>query len=256
MKLIVFIIIFIIATTVTLNSTNLYLPKCNNNKLLTTPITFFISSDVLEIQTKLAITDNIDSWIVYANQTLSNSCIPIKREVSEILYIKELTEELFQDIHVAHVFLEYYVGYEKISRLKENKAHYYGIIFKSYQSSFNAQWCGKTDVDTLPDFFILAADCTVDILEHELGHLAWAKHDKENYSPSYMSNYALNRIFPYAFGFECAGKGTIMSYEKEVLPIYSSPNIFYYGERCGDSRYANNARVLRDFALKTLISEK
>lgn len=39
-----------------------------------------------------------------------------------------------------------------------------------------------------------------------------------------------------------------MSYERDVIPAYSSPDIRVDDIKCGDSKYHNNARVLREFA--------
>ncbi|KDM93417.1 hypothetical protein [Photobacterium galatheae] len=52
----------------------------------------------------------------------------------------------------------------------------------------------------------------------------------------------------YAFGYQCGGQGTIMSYADEILPIYSSPEISYRGIPCGNKKFANNALRLREYA--------
>ena len=40
----------------------------------------------------------------------------------------------------------------------------------------------------------------------------------------------------------------VMTYAEKVLPVYSSPNIQYYGKACGDAEKADNARHMREFA--------
>ena len=47
-----------------------------------------------------------------------------------------------------------------------------------------------------------------------------------------------------------------MSYEKDKLPIYSTPEISYQGEQCGNAINADNAKVLRDFAYSLLSPNK
>ncbi len=249
------------------NDTNdtLIISDCKFDELLITPITFFVPTEVLGHYSESMISNKIEKWIDFSNLALYNSCVPMKRTISDIKYIQELTEPLFQDLHAAHNMLEYYFGYEEVSQIGKDKTHFYGLVFSSYQSSFKSEWCGKTDVETLPNFFMLALNCTDDMLEHELGHLSWAQHDIKNYRRQFSLNskndeitYSknVNKIAPYAFGFECGGKGTLMSYAKEVIPIYSSPDILFNGERCGSNEYANNAKVIRDYALGLLSSNK
>ncbi|MCW1890613.1 hypothetical protein OK016_21095 [Vibrio chagasii] len=72
-----------------------------------------------------------------------------------------------------------------------------------------------------------------------VGHLAWAWH---NDTPDYWLKVccykkAADYIKPYSFGALCPGSGnTVMTYAEKVLPVYSSPNIQYYGKACGDAR--------------------
>ena len=39
-----------------------------------------------------------------------------------------------------------------------------------------------------------------------------------------------------------------MSYSDNLLPVYSSPNITYQGQVCGDVETADNARLLIEYA--------
>ncbi|MCG7586993.1 hypothetical protein MHN01_15270, partial [Photobacterium sp. OFAV2-7] len=104
-------------------------------------------------------------------------------------------------------------------------------------------------------FFIIAHDADVYTIEHELGHLAWAQHEDrtwfsnlEKYLKKYASEKNQHMLKPYARGYTCSGKGTIMNRDYEVLPIYSSPDIYYQGKACGDARRADNATVMRNYA--------
>ncbi len=40
-----------------------------------------------------------------------------------------------------------------------------------------------------------------------------------------------------------------MTYAEKQLPAYSSPDIKYYGQACGNAETADNARHMREFAL-------
>lgn len=222
------------------------IPDCSYKELLTTPITFYISAGVIEKNSRKKIKSKINTWINYSNMVLSNSCIPMKRALYEIKYVDELQEVLFQDLSATHSMLRYYLKEDYSFKFK-NKALFYGVVFNDFESKNG--YCGSTNVEFYPNFFMLAFNCTNDILEHELGHLSWAQHDRKNFP---IASSIKNKIKPYAFGFECGGKGTVMSYAKEVLPIYSNPDIYYHGEKCGTSKKANNSKVLRDYALQFL----
>ncbi|GAL32233.1 hypothetical protein JCM19240_5664 [Vibrio maritimus] len=43
-----------------------------------------------------------------------------------------------------------------------------------------------------------------------------------------------------------------MTYADKSLPIYSSPDIKYYGTTCGDADSADNARHMREFAMSLM----
>lgn len=89
------------------------------------------------------------------------------------------------------------------------------------------------------------------MLEHELGHLSWAQHSESHPVPNLImflqsavpQEYQV-KLVPYARAFKCGDSGTIMSYERNILPIYSSSQIKYQGESCGNSESADYALTL------------
>lgn len=97
------------------------------------------------------------------------------------------------------------------------------------------------------------------MLEHELGHLSWAQNSDSHPVPnltmflkSVVPEEYLEKLIPYARAFKCGYSGSTMSYELNILPIYSSPQTSYQAEFCGNRESADNARVLRDYALTLL----
>lgn len=214
--------------------------ECSEKIPFQTTISFYISYETAKKNTKEDIENNINRWIEYSNMVLRNSCIPMVRINHEIIYPSDITDILFKDIHAAHTMLDYYEN--------RTSSTYYGIIFSSYKESYTKKSCGSTDALSLPNFFILAYDCTDDILEHELGHLAGAQHDIKSFIlPS--DEYYFNK---YYHGYICEKKGTIMSYEKEIIPIYSSPHLYYKGKSCGDIEKANNRKILYNYAMRMI----
>ncbi|HHK8657523.1 TPA: hypothetical protein ACQYF6_000023 [Vibrio parahaemolyticus] len=94
-------------------------------------------------------------------------------------------------------------------------------------------------------------------MEHEIGHLSGASHDirtlkdadeKFDLEEYFRSYYPPKKS--YALGFVCSQRGTVMSYEENVIPTYSNPEIEFNGAACGRVESANNSQVLREFAKK------
>jgi len=234
---------------------------CYMDQILDTPITFFIAKSVKERYAPFVVEGHITSWIKFSNQALTNSCIPMKRTLAEIVYLDEIVNSEFQSIDLVHNLLEYFQP-EKINALSQNTHHYYGVVFDIENVNFHPEKCGETDVSLYPQFFILDIGCKSTVLEHELGHLAWANHDMDTLSVQsegsafdYDNFLALDQqhnIKPYSYGYLCGGKGTVMSYAEELHPFYSTPDITYGGITCGNKHYANNAEVLRAYALEHL----
>lgn len=234
------------------------LPKCEISRSLETPITFFISDSVQRYYDSYVIEGHIQRWIKFSNRALKNSCIPMIRTLDKIIYTSEILGEEADAFSVAHGFLEYFYSKE-IKRINANKAAYYGLIFKKDISQFTTDWCGETHVSVYPKFFTIGLTCEDHVLEHELGHLAWANHDMQTLSnqtggmPFELSKRVpltlAGKITNYSYGYICGGKGTIMAYADETHPFYSSPDISYRQIVCGNAVYADNAKVLREHAL-------
>ena len=264
-KVLTFIIITVSTSTYAENN-KLVIPNCKMPQLLETPITFFLAKSVKNSYDPFVAEGYIASWLKFSNTVLANSCIPMKRTLSEIVYVDDLVGDEFQDIYAAHDLLEYFQP-EKMNQLAKHSNNYYGIVFNTEKSNFEPEKCGETNVSIYPNFFILDISCPLTVLEHELGHLAWANHDMDTISDQVGNfsdlglglRYTLeqqNEIKPYSYGYICGGKGTVMSYADALHPFYSTPDITYDGIPCGNKRYANNAKVLRDYALKRLLTNK
>lgn len=240
------------------HANELLLPKCQDEQKVETPITFFISESVIKSYDLFVIEGHIQRWLSFSNQALKNSCVPMRRTLDKIVYTPEVIGEETEAFEVVHGFLEYYYP-EEIERLNSDKTKLYGLIFKKDISQFTIEWCGETKSSVYPQFFTIGLTCDDHVLEHELGHLAWANHDIETLSDQTNGMpFELTMQVPlsvedkfkkYSYGYKCGGKGTIMAYADQTHPFYSSPDISYEGIVCGNARYADNARVLREYAL-------
>jgi hypothetical protein len=240
------------------NADEIHLPKCQNQEAVETPITFFTSDSVIKHYDLLVIEGHIQRWLKFSNQALKNSCIPMLRTLDKIVYTPEILGEESEAFEVVHSFLEYYYP-EEIEHLNNDKTKLYGLIFKKDISQFTSDWCGETMSSVYPQFFTIGLTCDDHVLEHELGHLAWANHDMETLSnqtngmPFELSKHVPfsveDKYKKHSYGYICGGKGTIMAYVDETHPFYSSPDISYGDIVCGNAHYADNARVLREHAL-------
>lgn len=234
------------------------LSKCQIEDAVETPITFFVSESVIKRYDTFIIEGHIQRWLNFSNQALKNSCVPMLRTLDKIVYTPEILGEESEEFEVVHSFLEYYYPGE-IERLNNDKANLYGLVFKKDISQFTTDWCGETMSSVYPQFFTIGLTCDDSVLEHELGHLAWANHDMETLSnqtdgmPFDLSNQVplsvQSKYKKYSYGYICGGKGTIMAYADETHPFYSSPDISYGDIVCGNAHYADNASVLREHAL-------
>ncbi|CAH0525945.1 hypothetical protein [Vibrio hippocampi] len=239
------------------------LPKCKIEAVVETPITFFISDSVIKGYEVVDIEGHIQRWLDFSNQALQNSCIPLTRTLDKIIFTPEILGEESEELSVVHAFLEYYYPQE-IEALNNAKAKFYGLIYKTNLSKFTSEWCGETNASVYAKFFTIGLTCKDHVLEHELGHLAWASHDMDTLStqtdgmPFDLSNQlplsVKHKVKKYSYGYICGGKGTIMAYADQTHPFYSSPTISYGSIVCGNAHYADNARVLREYAL-SLVGE-
>ncbi|NUW67122.1 hypothetical protein [Vibrio coralliilyticus] len=220
-----------------------YEGTCDISEYLENPLTIFISDQVLLNYEWDEITAKIDSSIEKSNLILLNSCIPMKRVLKRVIAAPDISEILHADIHALHSILKYKYEID----LKNDGPHngFYGVLFDEALMINGEAHCGRTNIRTLSSFFTVSFECSNDILEHELGHLSGAHHDVGNY----RHKQGLEKfVKSYAHGYLCGDRGTVMSYSKQIVPVYSSPNVSYNNEPCGSADKANNAKVLTDYA--------
>ncbi|WP_120511003.1 hypothetical protein [Photobacterium salinisoli] len=258
------ILLYFVALTLAFDgaasSNQLQLPECEMTDVVDTPITFFVSKEAMEDYSPFVRSGIIDSWIQTSNQILKNSCVPMRRTFHQIVVADELNLAEFDEITLVHDLLEYH-HFDLIETFASRPNHFYGVLFSTKRSTNTLpEQCGMTYVDVYPQFFIADLACSSDILEHELGHLAGAEHDIDTLSGQIdvridelketTASHQQHAFRPYAFGYRCGGKGTVMAYADEWLPVYSSPDITYKGIACGGEKFANNAKRLREYALQ------
>ncbi len=240
-------------------SGELELPECNldNTVKATTQITILVDEDVLQKQSLESVKASLQSSVNYANQVLSNSCVPLTRSIEEVQVITLDKDKIESVDHVKQQVQTILEKQGVVTRdLKPGEK--YGLIIEN-QWAYYAGLSGRAEALFGAWFFILSSDAPVETFEHEMGHLAWAQHS-EHYPTPNLSLYLKSitpqeyhgNLMPFARAAKCGNAGTIMSYERNVLPIYSSPDIRYQGEVCGDRETADNARVLRNFALSLM----
>lgn len=239
----------------------LTLPPCSisadKTKIVDTYIHFYVSNTALDTYSQSVIENDISESIDVANQILANSCIPMTRKLAQVKYI-DLTEKTFSNIGQSHKALLNVVGEDEINQIRSQPNHYYGLIMAEDDNFLgpvnygDPSFVGQTNPSVNRHYFIVTADAHLITLEHELGHLAGAQHRDTSGTLGIWLNQAYESkdeyLKPYARAYRCGDSGTIMSYESNVIFAYSSPDISYQGEVCGDPDKADNARQLREHA--------
>ncbi|KJY83321.1 hypothetical protein TW81_10020 [Vibrio galatheae] len=218
----------------------LSLPQCEFDQVVETPVHFFADESLSE--------ERVNAWLEYANVVLENSCVPLKRTLSGI---ERIDLQAFTSVEEGqlHRQLVTAVG-EQVLEPMQRTGHYYVLVLPNGHKFSEDGLIGTAHVNFSRSFAVLVAGADVHILEHELGHLAWAWH---NDTPDYwLKGQLLDEFHPYiksyARGYLCGDAGTVMTYASNQLPIYSSPKIRYFGQVCGDEAHADNARLMQEFA--------
>ncbi len=222
----------------------LSLPQCDMPQLVDTPVHFFTDSSISKAR--------IEQLIDYSNLVLANSCIPMKRTLSGITSV-DATDFESASIGKLHRELVSSVGASKLEPMQRVGSYYVLVLPKEHPFSSEGT-SGTAHVNFSRSFLVLSSDADTHLLEHELGHLAWAWH---NDTPDYWLKGQLlsdhhKQIKAYSRGALCREAGTVMTYAETQIPVYSSPKIKYYGKTCGDEKVADNARHMREFAMSIM----
>ncbi|MEZ8632682.1 hypothetical protein AB6D56_19180 [Vibrio lentus] len=226
-------------------------PTCVQSEVLNTEIHLYVDESVLAEYSKAFIASKIATWESYSNLVLKNSCVPMTRKVTKVTYTSEIDSLWFQDLSAAERLLKLSME-EPIKEITEDgRPVFSGIVFSNYHSAFESRYCGVAS--QVSRFFFLAINCPDSTMEHEIGHLSGANHDYKKVLKDHESiDHFIAGRYPkapaYSFGATCSERGTVMSYERDIIPVYSSPEIKVNGQQCGDNAHHNNARVLREFA--------
>lgn len=254
------LMVVIIAIATKPSSKGLELSDCNLDAVATTHVHFFVDEEILASSTLDEIKKSINQSIKYANQVLDNSCIPLQRKIGKVSAIS-LDKNTVNSLNSARRIVKKVLENEGITVSDTHTNELYGLIFhKRYERLLGLS--GQASPYFGGWFFAISSGAPIHALEHELGHLSWAQHRESSPIPnltlflkSAVPQEYQEKLIPYARAFKCGDSGTIMSYERNVLPIYSSPLIKYQDHACGDVDSGDNARVLREFALELLKQE-
>ncbi len=261
-QLVGYVLIFVLSNIRLSNAQSIEFPTCAQSEMLNTDIHLYIDESVLAEYSKEFVASKIATWESYSNLVLKNSCIPMTRKVTKVVYTPEIDSLWFQDLSAAERLLKLSMK-EPIEEITEDgRPVFTGVVFSNYHSAFESRYCGIAS--QVSRFFFLAINCPDSTMEHEIGHLSGANHDYKEVLKDYatIEHFIADR-YPkapaYSFGATCAERGTVMSYERDIIPAYSSPEIRVNGQQCGDNAHHNNSRVLREFAnahLKLINSNK
>ncbi|WP_084659637.1 hypothetical protein [Vibrio sonorensis] len=228
-------------------------PECEEEISVNSNITFYIDDNISNGRELIG---RLQEAVKMSNTILSNSCIPITRVFKESNSVS-ISHDIMS-ISAMHSDLKQTIGSSKInSFLDDPKEQYVLVLSDNHPLIIEEEISGMTMVNLNDSFVLLAESFPITVLEHELGHLGWAMHERpKSESGNFWiieQVFAENRskVKPYSGAFHCSNYGTVMSYSEKVVPAYSSPHVSNNGEPCGNEEYADNARVMREYA-KTL----
>ncbi|MFA0406184.1 hypothetical protein [Vibrio sp. 10N.222.52.C12] len=252
-----FVFLLIVAALTKPSSEGLELLECSFDDVAETNISFFVDQELLESMPMQDVEKSLRSSIKYANQVLKNSCVPLTRTLGRIepLNIDKSKVQSLPSVFrlVSNTLKERGIV---VSEIAPNEK--YGLLFHGKHEN-QLRLSGQASPYFGAWIFAISSKAQIHILEHELGHLSWAQH-AENFPVPNLTmrlrsavprEYHVNLV-QYARAAKCGSSGTIMSYERDILPIYSSPKVSFQGKSCGDDETADNARVMREYASKLL----
>lgn len=229
----------------------LYSPSCNiEEEILVTKVYYFVDSSLINTFTK----DKAKEQIIFSNETLKNTCIPLTRDLETIEYIdfKFSGSEIY--LENLHSKGSEEIGKSEVVNLRSDPQSYYVFVVPESHDIFEGGYTGITDWEFNDSFVLLADSAMPYVLEHEFGHLMFANHHETLLFSLLQgqlerSTRPENRHFikPYARAYKCSNAGTVMSLEKVRLPVYSSPEIQYRSEVCGSHLHGDNKRRVREF---------
>jgi hypothetical protein len=242
------------------SSEGMELTSCNMPDLVTTTVNFFVDG---EIKSEKAINkkrENLQNYIEYSNIVLENSCIPMQRVIGEVKIVEGFSES--GNVYEIHKELENLVGHSQLRKIRERPDEYYVLVLNKSHDFFSEGVRGSVNFNFNDSFALISEEARLHVLEHELGHLAWAMHPSKNLptrdglvmGPLLKEHH--HKVKPFARGYKCGDAGTVMTYEKNQLPIYSNPHTTYQEEVCGDPEVADNARVLKEYAKQLILQRK
>lgn len=233
-----------------LDESELIFPVCSMKGVpLVIKVSYFVDSSIQESYTKAI----AERQVKQSNKILSNSCLPLSRELVTFKYIDLglSGEEYFDEIHSQGSMA---VGRDVIHPLRDSELDFYVFVVPNRHQIFEDGTTGAADWELSNSYILLADDASDDVLEHEFGHLMWANHSETLLFSLLQgelerSTRPENRhlIKPYARAYKCSNAGTVMSYEEIKLPIYSTPTIKYRSEVCGNELNADNRKRVLEY---------
>lgn len=225
----------------------LELPMCDISPIVTTTIDMYVEQAAAKNTGLEVLTEKFERDIRMGNVTLKNSCVPVKRALGDVIVVDIPDYEPLSDEVILHDQLFKAVPLHKQLQYISEPNRYYGVLLHEFDHGV----LGYTSPLLYGQFFVLHADWEMYVFEHELSHLSMANHEpKYAFDDNGPTQIELLSSAKYAHGTRCGGMGTLVYSHIgffDMLPAYSSPNVFYGKETCG-SEEANNAQQMANYA--------
>ncbi|WCE30497.1 hypothetical protein [Vibrio sp. SCSIO 43137] len=177
-------------------------------------------------------------FIKASNDVLSRTCINLSRKITRIEYLN-LGEVPSSGKGYALLY-DRLLSRMPIEQKKEHITKLNKFVVVIYDD-LNDENIGYTYPYVANRIALISMRAGIYTMEHELGHLALAGHEKE-YSNKVNSGPRI------AHAYSCGNYRSIMnenSSEGMLSGFYSDPNTLSGRQKCGDKIYANNSEQLR-----------
>ncbi|EII5415913.1 hypothetical protein QPB21_004023 [Vibrio alginolyticus] len=221
--------------------------KCSKNDTLTTTLKFFVERSIDMSEDEILL--QISELVATSNQVLQRSCIPIERLLTSVTFV--------DNAFTPHSAKEFSLLYDRlINNLSDQeKQEHLGsltdfivVVVKTLPSEYK----GYTYPGDVARMAAITLNGNQYVLEHELGHLAMAGHEKGGlqWFQSAQSQ---------AHAYHCGPYRTVMNENLKdgfVIGLYSNPDISIGGQQCGVQNEANNSEVLRQWVTFTQEKQK
>ncbi|QSV17262.1 hypothetical protein [Photobacterium ganghwense] len=221
--------------------------KCSKNDTLTTTLRFFVDRSIDKSEEDIV--SRISELVLTSNQVLQRSCISIERLLTSVTFVDNaFTPYSAKEFSLLYDRLISNLSNQEKQEHLESLTDFIVVVVKTLPSEYK----GYTYPEVVARMAAITLNGNPYVLEHELGHLAMAGHQRGGLEWFQAAQ-------SQAHAYHCGPYRTVMNENLKngfVIGLYSNPDISIGGQPCGVQNEANNSEVLRQWAAFTQAKQK